>query len=584
MKKKDLKMETICEKLLEDEKSAAINENGVKLIVKIEPETQGESENANPSTLPDQENVINPNSSIETNPDINQVESNVTDDQTEVMETENVAETDQNYTRKPRSKRIRWKKHIIELNELMESGMSRVEAKKIVSAKIKNRVEIAGKSTDESTKIAQNAKEQRKSHKYSTRQRNCILLEYEDFPEKNWPDEYKEQLAELTEKGINHTEAVHIVEIQMEDDKNGTLRDMEEEDFTDQSDAQEAPKHIKDLGVAKSYFGYLNSGVSVNWANKLCHMELEIEREFDRSRDLDKSNWSKRMKEDFSNCLYNGATCEKGLQRIECEQLKNQLKPSYELNWIEELNQNLSENDSPEDTNFTPTINAIPDRETIGKRLLAKFQNIKPNGFFKEKEPRVRQIRNIPNPSQEDRLIKVAFQGLDPITSKKIKFDMAELREIEEAILNVITSDEATTTGTLKFHSRIYNPGYLTINCEDIESALWFKENCSKIAAPQGRTLTVKIRISKDSGGRVMGEFPFSSNYSNERIFNIIDAMNDGLDPKTWYVESRFNDGRYAIVTMFLPASALAKCRQLNGEIFYRFQKIRLVPMNARKF
>lgn len=151
----------------------------------------------------------------------------------------------------------------------------------------------------------------------------------------------------------------------------------------------------------------------------------------------------------------------------------------------------------------------------------------------------------------------------------------SEIARIEESILELVIRDNLKNK--LKFIDFCHSPRWLSIICGNSDTVIWIRKNLQNIRFTRGRGLYMRIRSEKSDEFRVIGQFPDSSQYSNERILDIIDALNEGkLEASCWTVVQRLNIENVAFLTLVIGERAAIDLMKKNEEIFYRFGKIKL--------
>lgn len=334
----------------------------------------------------------------------------------------------------------------------------------------------------------------------------------EMFFERTWARRYRREASRLQKEGKTREEAIEIVRRQKEvDEDNRKL-------FLDMG----WPKQYKE-----KYCNLLEIGKTRPEASQIVKRQMELDRQEREKRKLEMNEKSPNKSERKLNDYY----CKRRNMLVQ-RGMSLQLANKYVLEMAATNNVKLKD--------FTDMNCPVP--------------------------------QEMPQQPEENSPKKKTRKAITVTISRKEKMSEDEILAVEEFLLELLITGGCAST--LNFKSSSHTQGCLTITCANVDTSDWIKRNFEKVKISTNQIYNLEIKREKSEGCRVIGEFPDSRGYSDERILNVIDALNKGIDARCWRVLERHNVGHFAVVTMMASEQAVEVLKSTYGEIFYRFEKI----------
>lgn len=152
-----------------------------------------------------------------------------------------------------------------------------------------------------------------------------------------------------------------------------------------------------------------------------------------------------------------------------------------------------------------------------------------------------------------------------------------QLKLIQDEILEkVIEQEEAELKP--RFLNSTYKPGFLVVTCANEATAEWLIGATTKIKPWEGAELKAVTDKDIPRAQILVGYFPQSEEYSNERIFKLIKAQNAGLNVSEWKVFRRAQEGSITQITISVDHPSAERLKKESYKICYRFGTASLRP------
>lgn len=395
-----------------------------------------------------------------------------------------------------------------------------------------------------------------------------------------------------------------------DDDFFDTFEPKQKETDKKQADPK-LPKGIKHPKYVELYKRLIKSGATSEMALLKVNEKKAIARDIQR---VDMGKWSANMKKKFYELIDVGYKCEPALQKLKDYYL-NEMPEKWKQIKLDKLAREAeykaqteneippSEVPPPQISPMLPPINSLLDPPAALPIILNLNSLLPPPVIPKIDENLVNLVTQLAPivagpPQQLNQMIMNVHQLLNPVHTVVVpdkviapkryrviikakdlpddKMSEAEMLHIEETILNLVVQNPLKIN--LDFVDVLHEePRELVFICGDADTADWLRLISSKIVLQSGKGILVHIKSDALHTGRVVGQFPNSLRYSNERILRVIDALNEGeMDARCWRVLNRRNVGHFVVLTMSVDKHAFDLLKITNGEIFYRFGKIKL--------
>lgn len=149
-----------------------------------------------------------------------------------------------------------------------------------------------------------------------------------------------------------------------------------------------------------------------------------------------------------------------------------------------------------------------------------------------------------------------------------------QMNLIQERILELISEKEGAPYP--QFSGIAHRPGWLSLNCDNAETAEWLKSIAGQLTPWEGAKLKVVDEADLPRSKILSAYFPNSAEDDSEKILKLVKAQNQHLTPNGWKIIRRNNEGKAAHLIMSVDLASIARLKSNGYKVSYKFGKVTL--------
>lgn len=153
----------------------------------------------------------------------------------------------------------------------------------------------------------------------------------------------------------------------------------------------------------------------------------------------------------------------------------------------------------------------------------------------------------------------------------RTNLSVEELGVVENAIVDEISCG---STSKLQFRGIHFGPGFLMVECLNQETAEWLKVKVQQLRSWKGPELVACLENDIPKAHVIKVFLPKSAGRSEEFIFSLVEAQNEGLGTTSWKVLRSSEEGHGKLLFIGIDEDSFIKLKEMNFEMFFRFGKI----------